>query len=78
MIKQQLLFPQLSKMIFSLGAINMALAPRPHPPFYKEGTLASTAVGEGGDDGLGTKQKKEHVSQLFILMHFGVGRGRWG
>lgn len=65
-IKQQLLFRQLSKMIFSHGAINMALAPRPHPPFHKEGALASTAVGEGGD-GLGTKQKNEHVSQLFIL-----------
>ena len=67
MIKQQLLFRQLSKMIFSHDAINMALAPRPHPPFRKEGALASTAVGEGWDDGFGTEQKNEHVSQLFIL-----------
>ena len=75
-IKQQLLFRQLSKMIFSHGAINMALAPRPRPHCHKEGTLASTAVGEGGDDGLVTKQKNEHVSQLFILIHVCVGR--WG
>ena len=75
-IKQQLLFQQLRKMIISHGAINMALAPRPPPPFHKEGALASIAVGEGGDDGLGTKQKNEHVSQLFILIHVCVGR--WG
>jgi hypothetical protein len=67
---------QLSKMIFSHGAINMASAPHPHPPFHKEGALARTAVREGGDDRIGTKQKNEHVSQLFILIHVGVGR--WG
>ncbi|KAL3778621.1 hypothetical protein ACHAW5_005068 [Stephanodiscus triporus] len=63
-------------MIFSHGAINMALAPRPHPPFYKEGALASTAVGEGWDDGLGTEQKNEHgdgkVAKETEVMTLGV------
>ena len=63
-------------MLFSHHAIKMALASDAHPHFHEAGTLACTAVVDGGD-GHGTN---DHVSQLFILSLY-VGawqRGRGG
>jgi hypothetical protein len=48
--------PQLSKMIYAHGAIDMVLAHRAAPPFNQERVLACTTVREGGasaSDGLG-------------------------
>ncbi len=66
-------------MLFSHRATKLALASHAHPFFRKEGALAVTAMGEGGD-GNGTRQEycayDDHVSQLFIVLH--VGAGQWG